>query len=81
MVLGAIAGAGILIVYFWQKDKGINYGKAVILIMGNVYGVLVLVLLLGYGLFNLPLTVFAKSKRTFQFYHLLSQAGKDFQEY
>ncbi len=65
VVLGAIAGVGILAIYLWLKDKGINYGKAMILLMGNIYGVFVLVLLLGYGLFNLPLTIFQRSNRTF----------------
>ena len=56
-VLGAIAGAGTLAIYLWKKEEGINYGKAMILLMGNIYGLVVLVLLLGYGLFNLPLTI------------------------
>ena len=43
-----------LIAYFVIGLNGINGLKGAVLIMANVYSMLVLVILLAYGLFNLP---------------------------
>ena len=43
-----------LIAYFAIGLNGINGVKGALLIMSNVYSMLVLVILLAYGLFNLP---------------------------
>lgn len=56
----AIAGIVALIIfgaiaYFVIGLEGMNGAKAAILILANVYSMLFLVILLAYGLFNLPL--------------------------
>lgn len=53
----------------------------VILILNNFYGTFILVVLLSYGLFNLPLRVWSKAKRNFIFYHYLAQAEKTYKVY
>ena len=53
--MGIIAGIVFgLIVYFAIGLNGINSVKGTVLILSNVYSMLFLVLLLAYGLFNLP---------------------------
>ena len=57
MIVAGIIALAIFgsIAYFAIGLNGINGVKAVLLIMGNVYSMLFLVILLAYGLFNLPL--------------------------
>lgn len=55
-MVGGIIALGIFgaIAYYAIGLNGINSVKGVLLIMANVYSMLVLVILLAYGLFNLP---------------------------
>eukprot|EP00347_Sterkiella_histriomuscorum_P020171 403338832 len=57
MIVAGIIALAIFgcIAYFAIGLNGINGVKAVLLIMANVYSMLFLVILLAYGLFNLPL--------------------------
>ncbi len=53
--MGIVAGIVFgLIAYFAIGLDGINSVKGTVLIISNVYSMLFLVLLLAYGLFNLP---------------------------
>lgn len=65
--MGVVAlGVFIIIAYLVIGLNGINGIKGALLIMANVYSMLVLVLLLAYGLFNLPLFLwkYADNKQT-----------------
>ena len=64
---GAVVfGVMIVVVYGMLKVRDISGIKAVALILSNVYNMLVLVLLLAYGLFNLPIVLwkYADNKQT-----------------
>jgi hypothetical protein len=55
MIAGVIALVVFgLIAYFAIGMDGINSVKGTVLILSNVYSMLFLVILLAYGLFNLP---------------------------
>lgn len=57
MIIAGVIALAIFgsIAYFAIGLDGINGIKAALLIMANVYSMLFLVILLAYGLFNLPL--------------------------
>lgn len=84
-----IIALGIVIVYliktYWISNDQINAQISlfmpVILILNNFYGTLLMVILLGYALFNLPLRTWSKTKRNFIFFHYMSQVEKQYKEY
>ena len=76
IVLAALLILGVyLIKYYWIKDitkqENINTFLTGIQVFNNFYGNLLLIVILGYALFNLPLRTWSKSNRTFIFYHYL----------
>lgn len=81
IILGVLAGAGMLALYLWKKEEGLAQAMSVLMILGNCYGLLVLVLLLGYGLFHIPIKVWWSASRSFTFYHKVGQAHPTFQKY
>lgn len=67
IVFGAIA-------YYAIGMSGINSVKGVVLIMSNVYSMLVLVVLLAYGLFNLPVFLWKYPDNKHSLYQELERA-------
>ena len=70
IILGAI-------LYHFLKDylqrEHLDVGKTIILIMSNVYGTLVLVILLSYGLAFLPFSVWKRADNNYMvFEHLMN---------
>ena len=63
VVLGIVAGGAIALVYLVWDQKGIEGIKTAVLILGNVYGLVILVVLLSYALFNLPFYFWNKTNR------------------
>ncbi len=61
LIMGVLGGIAILVIYFWMKGEGINSGKAMLLILSNMYGLLILVLLLGFGLFQVPISIWKRT--------------------
>ena len=81
LMVGVFMGVIFLIVTVAYGEKGAEGFKAGVLIMSNVYGMIILVVLLSYGLFNLPLYVWSLANYEYQFFNALSRAPNIFQEY
>lgn len=62
------------IAYFAIGLNGMNGVKAALLIMANVYSMLFLVILLAYGLFNLPVYLWKYADNSHQLFKELETA-------
>ena len=60
MIIAALLvfGMASVAIYVAFGQRGLHGGKAALLILSNVFGMLVMVILLSYGLFAVPVVVF-----------------------
>ena len=76
VLLGALT---LLVMHFVEKEDRANLFSAVytaILIMSNVYGMLILVVLLGHGLIKLPISLWKKPDNKYNLLNALSRADR-----
>lgn len=71
VLLAVLVAAGL---YFMKKDKFVEICSVAILLMSNVYGTLLLVILLSYGLVFLPFTIWKQSSNEKVVYEKLMRA-------
>lgn len=76
VLLGALT---LLVMHFVEKEDRANLFSAIytaILIMSNVYGMLILVVLLGHGLIKLPISLWKKPDNNYNLLNALSRADR-----
>lgn len=83
MIIGGGTVLGIVGFSIYTKFgfEGINGIKAAVLILQNVYSLLQLVVLLSYGLFNLPVFLWKYADNKHKLYHELENAEEIRTEY
>jgi hypothetical protein len=83
MIIAGVVAFGVLlgVVYGYLEFRDFDGVKAVLLVLSNVYNMLVLVILLAYGLFNLPLFLWKYPDNKAQLYAELERAEQVRKDY
>ena len=81
IAFGIILGLALGAVFWLFGFSGIMGLETALIMLNHVYGMLVLIWLLGYGVFQLPFHVYSKSFQNYMFYKEVAKAAGVYQAY
>jgi hypothetical protein len=82
LVIGMVVGVAVLAVgYYYLGDNLIKIAMIGIILLGNLYGMVLLVLLLAYGVAFVPLSIWKKTNTELRLYNALLGTQESWQEF
>ena len=77
-VLGLV---GIGVGYYYLRESLVELTMVCLILLGNIYGMCVLVLLLAYGIAFIPVSIYKHANTEMRLYNLLLEAQSDWSEF